>query len=431
MPMRRLVSLVAFAILSLSPLARSQPVLGGAPAGPYKPPPGPQVDWRQLDTGNVESLVRDPTKYPAPEWLRPGLRLVYTGSDGVRAGVERPAVWDPVEKKWKTQKGEDWWSSLSDRSGGVGFSHDDVASVTTTTASLSCNTFLIKDIAQGLITPGGASQVVGLPSAAGGLWIHPAALKTVEEINQDGVRIIRGPWHIGQADRAAIMIQTSSRDAWRLRVFDLETGILLVDATQTAIITRDVAGTQTTHTAFVGIRQLDIPWAGAKPPEWTKTFQSADYAGQYTAAMPGGQPMVQQLAMRVEAGERLGDVMKLRWARQDSQGPGMPPITAKWESLAGGDGFLGLWTPPEGLAKLKEGQMLDKDPFTKVTLTVGRPMPMADGRALVVIAREGPGFSEYQGYDPKSGILTYIQRDQSMPQGMGGTRLVLTLTGVR
>jgi hypothetical protein len=414
-----------------NPLAPATPggnPLAGTPRA-YQPPPGPQVDPRTLNQGGLETLIPGIEKYPAPAWLRPGMRLLYTGSDSVTARVERPAYWDDKAKKWKTAKGEDWWSSLQDRSAGVGYITYDVAALTTTTAALAKTAYHMKDVARGLISPAGADQVVGLPAAAGGLWIHPEALRTLTEVNDAGVRINRGPWAVGQVERPAVMIQTSTRDTWRLRVFDLDSGHLLVDGSQVNVTTQGVPGTQSSRIALVNVRQMDVPWAGAKIPDWATKFQVVDFTGSITSVVQGMPPIPQQSSIRVEPGDRVGDVMKIRWTRQDSLGPGVPANVIRWESLSGGDAFLGFWTPSEALAKLKEGQVLDQDPVLKVSLKVAQPKRMPDGRVLVMIARNGPGFAESFGYDAQSGLLSYIFREDTTP--LGTLQTVFSRAGMR
>ena len=414
-----------------NPLDPARP--GGTPLAAiptaYQPSPGPQVDPRALNQGGLETMIPGLDKYPAPEWLRPGMRLLYTGSDSIIAGVERPAYWDEKAKKWKTAKGEDWWSSLQDRSAGVGYITYDVAALTTTTTALAKTAYQVKDIARGLISPAGADQIVGLPAAAGGLWIHPEALRTLPEVIDGGVRINRGPWAVGQVERPAIMIQTSTRDTWRLRVYDLESGRLLMDGSKINVITQGVPGTQSSRIAFVGARQLDVPWAGAKIPDWATRFQFVDFTGRITSAVQGMQPIPQQSAIRVEPGERVGEVMKMRWTRQDSLGPGVPANVSRWESLAGGDAFLGFWTPAEALGRLKEGQVLDQDPVLKISLKVAQPMRLPDGRVLVMIARNGPGFGEFFGYDAQSGLLDYIFREETTP--IGSLQIIFSQAGMR
>jgi len=77
--------------------------------------------------------------------------------------------------------------------------------------------------------------------------------------------------------------------------------------------------------------------------------------------------------------------------------------------MAAGVAMLGdgVWLPPQGLAALKPGQVLDEDPLTETRLVVEQALPGPLGQALV-ISRTGRGFKRLLGYDLAKGLLVYM-----------------------
>src|SRR5262249_28409633 len=68
----------------------------------------------------------------------------------------------------------------------------------------------------------------------------------------------------------------------------------------------------------------------------------------------------------------------------------------------------GLWIAPRALAQLRSGQILDRDPVTRVTASVGRIGPIPSGRVAVTITESGAGEQIDYAYDASSGMLLSV-----------------------
>jgi hypothetical protein len=102
--------------------------------------------------------------------------------------------------------------------------------------------------------------------------------------------------------------------------------------------------------------------------------------------------------------------------------PGLPPQDSSGAAVSGNGMLLGLWVPPDALARLAPGQQLDADPNLGVVTSVAS----ADD-AGVVIAEAGRTHQISVRYDRRTGLGTEFQLEQQI--GLGRTVLSLHVAG--
>ena len=89
-------------------------------------------------------------------------------------------------------------------------------------------------------------------------------------------------------------------------------------------------------------------------------------------------------------------------ATSQTQFQGLPPTPASTGQISCGRAqFAGLWAGPDALALLRQGQVLDDDPLTKMRTVVARVTDTS-----VIVSHTSAGGEIANEYDKHSGLLT-------------------------
>lgn len=285
-----------------------------------------------------------------------------------------------------------------------------------------------------------AARVVADAEGMGIYWMPPARLAAMEETRDGPVQVFRTTRDLAGQAVEFLGITTRVPDHYETRLYDMASGLLSIAASMT-VITPGVrlldenddlldegrgAVTYTTK-AFLGQRAFLLPWSGTPMPEWAVTGRSLQFQGQIgnqsylMSGLPG-------MPYSVNHGfdQRLGGVV-------------MGRQTARWPSMVAGQSdnedvkervyavgtIDGLWIPPDTLAQLRPGQVLDQDPHNGYTLTFEG---IVQGLATLVLSGTAERWTG--GYDPVSGVLTWSLRSQRVDAGGGDAQLYeLSLVG--
>lgn len=81
-----------------------------------------------------------------------------------------------------------------------------------------------------------------------------------------------------------------------------------------------------------------------------------------------------------------------------------PSVTEYVERVDGPAQVAALWVPPDGLAALSVGQVLDDDPLTRAVVSVAAIEPI-DDESYVTIVEQGPAEESELVYEMSSGLL--------------------------
>ena len=158
--------------------------------------------------------------------------------------------------------------------------------------------------------------------------------------------------------------------------------------------------TTITHNDFISARDVMAPWANEAAPDWVAKVRELHYRGSITSH--GSLPTIPNvLTFDMEATARgRGWAQYTVVSAQHTQGaPDIPPGRA--EIASGRNQIGGMWAGPAALEKLRQGQVLDEDPVTKMRTVVSR----VDVPFTVVIASTNAAGEVDSQYDKRTGML--------------------------
>jgi len=378
--------------------------------------PGAKAVGQGLDLPSI--LLPQAKTLPAPDWLKAGVRLTYYSACATVAGSP-DCYWRDDRGDWVGRNKEDMGLKYSHgdapRASGHGFTQIDVIAlgdkVVLSTRSLG--------IFNGTLHPLGTVAHVGAPGAGGEWWVNPKSLKDVQPKNTKELVILPMPYKIGDKAYDTIRFQGYSPNGENGWNYDLSTGILVhshFSATSRAkAFTWGGDTTTLGQNTFLGVRQLQIPWANVAPPTWIATVKGFQYEGTQGVNLPGVGSSAFPLRAAVQVTDR-GKNWLLGTLTSELAGAAGLPATASSSTLASGPAQIGgLWVPPAAIPGLAAGMTLDKDAFagseTKVTFHGTLP----NGAKAVVIKEESPGYATEWTYDAASGVLQAVrQEDKSL-----------------
>jgi hypothetical protein len=366
-----------------------------------------------VDDNAFYHIMPDLRTAPAPNWVRPGVRVTYYSAAASIPGGRHAYVEDENGNWVDPGTGKNYRQEDIPGRSGHGYTEINIVGLDQSAAAMDIWSYGIVD-AQGRVAIRVALGTVGYPGAGGDWWLSPQVLGRRPNVMTPQLKILRMPYALGGNTFQAIRFQTTDRRGFLAWNYDLETGVLLRTVTssvggptQGPMAQGDSREGQTmiTHSTIQAVRTLNIPWASAPAPAWVGQLRVLRYDGKMTAtAYPGASPVVFPMSVTFER-QYLGT----NWARyvQTTSAPGHnPPITRVFGSAQ----FGGLWVPPAVFGQLQPGQVLDQDRVTGVVTSVGqigRVLGDIDG---VVITMAGSGFRLDQVYDRRNGVLAYSSR---------------------
>ncbi|MFN8520981.1 MAG: hypothetical protein U0667_16670 [Chloroflexota bacterium] len=157
---------------------------------------------------------------------------------------------------------------------------------------------------------------------------------------------------------------------------------------------------------FVSTRQLGAPGIGSTVPDWVSTSTQLAYSGSTTITNPIDPSIVvrwptQATVTFPEVGSTwarsaLRSVTSINGVAQSGQQDG----------VSSGTGLF--WWSPDALAAMTTGQVLDTDPVTGLTLTVGSSGSGPTGPTLDIESQMVGAAGRFT-YDVASGVLLRYQ----------------------
>jgi hypothetical protein len=374
--------------------------------------------------------------FAAPESVRPGLRLTFYLMTGSLSGSLNG--WIPDEEgDWEDKEHKRYSKERQGRSS-HGLIQATVVGGSGGTVALAEPFYLFNG---GDLTPVLNTSLDSLVTAESGgdLWMHPQL--QARHLRQNpwtgpplpGRTMARTMIWTDEAGRKyqathIVILGDASRTAY---VYDQATGYLLYlsrlsrDAPEVrergAMLHDSVS--YSTFLRFRGARQLVLPWLGRPVPESLRNAQALSYRGQYALQGQGLAPTPMALALDLQVLRTGADWM---WIQTRSQAQGTIGTTES-NSVNGAGSLPPLAVPPDVLAGLTVGQVIDRDPLTGFTVRVVN----ADAQ-YVALQTDGPRQSMMYVYDRARGLL---QRRVSQDRNPATPQMVsvrdIRLTGIR
>ena len=341
---------------------------------------------------------------PAPFWLKEGVRLTYESSSMPVAGENE--LWEDSSERHAAPR------ELSDS---AGRDYTEVSVVGIDRAGVAVE---IRDLDSATLNaplrPVGLGAVVGAPGMLAEWWINPDSLAAIPDGRKGAIEVRRIPYAARGITYNAIRFSFAAQGAQHALIYDLKSGILVYKG-NVAERRLPVQGSSDAVPApvkmlvrsmLVEYREMSFPWTHDLPPSWTEEFQSATFAGSITAALPGttSLPFQTSSVMTVTARGR-------RWFLYRTQDTTaalseIPPGVAMRDGdrISGIAQVGGLWIPPMGFTRLRQGQTIDTAPVTGAKITVA-----AVDDAFVTFREQAAGYSADYWYNRTSGALSHVR----------------------
>lgn len=346
---------------------------------------------------------------PSLPWLHEGLVLTFTWYQALAAGqgstYEEDANGGWVDQRTGTRL------SRSDQRGtsGSGWTQVTIACIEGDRVVVATSSF---GNAGALGNNQPVPQQIGsstlLPVAdPGDYWMDPGKLASLHSYPSQHVLVTRVPWKTGDHATEAIRVQVVKPGSYSDHVYDARTGLCLHFASSMEGAPPKYVGpgdmgrgnTTLSRSDFVSARDLSLPWAGQAMPAWVSGLRALHYRGPIVSRgpLPSGNSVFFADMELVARGR--GWVQFSSTAGKQIQGaPAIPP--GKGEITFGRNQLGGLWIVADALANLRNGQVLDEDPVTRMQTSVTK----ADNKSVVIASRNAAGEIDSE-YDRATGML--------------------------
>jgi hypothetical protein len=340
----------------------------------------------------------------APSWVRAGTRITHHSSvatvqEGGYQLVEDPngALVDPATGR----KYSEVFTALAATGGtgsGEAFSHATVLALEGADVLIARTSYAVDALTR-TFTPGFSSGARAPGGQVADLWMDPAELATMRS-DATGTRLVlHGPVTVNGATYNAVSVVQPSTTSYAYFAYEATTGILVLSALRIREGTNGPVDMSITE--LRGLRELAMPGVGSAAPAWVQVGAELSYRGNHELGNPmdpAQPPFISPVEMRVRFTD-VGDTWALYDATISNPADGSSNVAT---GAAAGTGPY--WWDPASLAAMQAGQVLDTDPVTGMTITVG-PNGQGLGGPTVTILSAMPGIDVEASYDVATGVL--------------------------
>lgn len=397
-------------------LTAHAPPTGSAP--PPTPAPTP-VASEVPDTCLLLPLMPAAATAGPPPVIELGTRLVYYAAAASIPGERGQLVQDDNGHWINRETGQRYSEHEIPGAGGASFEVLHVGYLDERTVQLTQRSYRI-DGATGRTVYTAEAGTVSHAGCAGDFWVHPHVLAALPDMDQDGTRVLRMPYQLGELVFDAIRIHTTTTAGFTAYVYDLDSGLLLYFGSHTVgpdILTpysSEVSGpgrgsTQLTNGWIRDIQQVDVPWRDAPTPEWVTQVREIDYEGTLTVVVPGSPTFPLPVHQHVQVAHRGRDWLQVRTDSLLYSFEQQPVGIEHHVTSHGPASIGGLWIAPQALARLTPGQRIDQCGITGYTTSVA-----ATSADVVTITEAGPLHRNDFVYDTRTGLLASTTRVQHL-----------------
>ena len=379
--------------------AQDQADPGGRPAGMPAIPPPP-----------IQGLGG----HSLPASFKPGFRETYYNATAILRGACTALAPDP-EGNWVTPDGQRFSQSDVPTAAAEAFSHLDIVATGDfgVAAVNRCYGIATNIDPQGQQVKSLTSVIptFGSVLAPGqtDLWADTDELKKLDNIAQPGLTVSRSKYRTAGNNYDAVFIANQSDRGSSLCVYDSETGILLHYASASlgsdpAAVASGGDATPTTmlvQATLLNTRQINLPWADAPLPNFAEG-SVRNFKGKLDQVNFG---LTFPRTLSVKVTQRARDFMVT--AESNFCQVELPETITR---VSGSAEINPPYIPPETLERLEQGQTIDRDPITKIAVTVNIQAQTPTHNDAVVLTEAPPdGSFQYDYmYDKTTGLLVAL-----------------------
>ncbi len=291
-----------------------------------------------------------------PDWIQPGVRIVYYGGASVEGSGQR--------------MGSEPTSPVDHGSAGLGYSTFDIHAVDPTFVIALSTEYLQEGTnrARQAIVGAQALVLTATEAVSGTAFFMPPNL-LAEAQSAAGITVQRGPYAVNGEAVQAVQITVRGADFIAETTYDAESGLKLAERRASGPLRRGETQNEFNrrnreHKEFVGIRRIEGPWWDAGWPESVGEPKELRYRGRMVHSLPGLEQYSQEVPVDL--------VMRFTrqgpgWLRGTSEmtlrmpGQRMEPQRTDIAEVAGALG--GTWMHPDVLRSVRPG-VIDRDPMT-------------------------------------------------------------------
>lgn len=341
-------------------------------------------------------------------WLHEGLVLTYTWYAAVAPG--NGSYYEEDERgDWMLHStGQRYTRQMQTGTSGSGWQQITVACLEGGKVVLQSSNYANAGmLGNGSPVPQGTLSMLANLMDPGDYWMDPMKLASLHTAPAQNVLVARVAWRSGDKTIDAIRVQRVNGTTYYDHIYDPKTGLCVHVASSSVGAPPKLVGpgdsgrgdTTLTRNDFVSAREVSVPWAKEATPDWVAALHSLLYRGSMISRGP--LPTVPNvLSLELHAVAHGKGWVQLS-ARSSEQFQGAPsPVPTTLQMAFGRNEFGGLWAGPAALAQLRQSQILDEDPVTKMRTVVAK----VDDASVVIASINSAGESDNQ-YDKRTGML--------------------------
>ena len=342
-----------------------------------------------------------------------GIRFTYLFGTATIPGLGPALVPDPSGTGgWVDPKtGQGYKEETATGTGSLAYRQVTITDVGSAGSVVSDERTLLIDLNERAVTVGTQTGNVGTVAAGGVYWLAPATLAQMADGTEGGLTVRRLPYPLlGKTFRAIRLIEPAN-NGYVQRTYDLDTGMLLVYGS--SFLGSDVLqpGPDGTATSGQGaktivsvmlqnVRQMRLPWFGERAPQSITDQRTIDWSGTSTITIDGAYAVTSRVSQRWDVERTDPAWMQVRETKQTVPQYSAPSVETTQRTFP----ISTLWIDPTILGRLQQGQKLDEDRITGLTLSVvGRQ------NGSLLIQEAGPILRSTEAYDLRTGQLTAYQ----------------------
>lgn len=358
-----------------------------------------------------------------PEIMQPGQRLSFVSASATIAGVGNVLVEDDQGNWVDPQTGQRYSAQNNPGQGAMTVEQLDVLHAADGVLAGDLTMLLVEPLSGALST----TQVQGLTGTAeslGEYWVAPARLATLQAGEQNGVRVLRGPYRVDGREYDSVTVRTTTGQGFSRATYDTRSGVCLIatgslTGQPVATVGNDgkpttgARGTMIYQRRFSGAREVRTPWSRSRLPLPEGTLE---FTGGY-AMRVDGTPDLPAWAFRasIAVEPATGGLLTARIRTAVDPGNGQAQQGEQMR-IVGAAALLPLSIDPAVLQQLRAGQEIDQDPVTRTRTWI----EAADAQT-VCLSAQSPTEQSRTWFDRRTGLPVRFVRAQR--QGMGTTTI--------